>query len=197
VATRRRRRRSFVAFASLAVLGATCAAVALAVTVRDRDDVPTPLDIAKTTGAHNRAADELVHTVDFYEGVVPAGMLNKDKPPSSVCVEIWTRSTPGESAADYEMCATPDAKGNAWIGSIARKRDQGPRLRLGAVKVEQPVPTRLVMRLDPDTIKRPASYRWRTETTSFGQDCSASAGCPDYAPDRPGTAETTLAKPRS
>jgi hypothetical protein len=195
----RRQRRFLITFASLAALGATCAAVAVAVatTVPDRDDVATALDIAKTGGAHNRAADELVHTVDLFEGVNPADMLNKDKPPSSVCVEIWTRSVPGESAADYEMCATPDAKGNAWNASITRKRDQGPRLRLGAVKVEQPAPTRLVMRLDPDIIKRPASYRWRTETTSFGKDCSASAGCPDYAPDRPGTAETKLGKPRS
>jgi hypothetical protein len=195
--SRRQRRRFFVASASLAALGATCAAVAIAITVPDRDDVPTALDIAKTGGVHNRAADELVHTVDLFEGVNPADMLNKDKPPSSVCVEIWTRSVPGESAADYEMCATPDAKGKTWNASIARKRDQGPPLRLGAVKVEQPVATRLVMRLDPDQIKRPASYRWRAETTSFGPDCSAGAGCPDYAPDRPGTAETKLGKPRS
>jgi hypothetical protein len=197
VATRRHGRRLFVSFVSLALLGATCAAIAYAVSVPDRDDVTTALDIAKTSGAHNRAADELVHTIDLYEGVSPADMLNEDEPPSSVCVEIWTRSVPGEAAADYEMCATPDAKGKAWNASIARKRDQGPRLRLGAVKVEQPVATRLVMRLDPDTIKRPASYRWRTETTSFGKACGASGGCPDYAPDRPGTAETKLGKARS
>jgi hypothetical protein len=196
VATKRHRR-LLATFASVAALGATCAAVAIAVTVPDRDDVATALDIARAGGAHNRATDELVHTIDLYAGVSPADMLNKDKPPSSVCVEIWTRSTPGESAADYEMCATPDAKGKAWSASIARKRDQGPPLRLGAVKVEQPVPNRLVMRLDPDKIKRPASYRWRTETTGFAKDCSAAAGCSDYAPDRPGTAETKLGKPRS
>jgi hypothetical protein len=190
-------KRFLAIFASLAALGVLTAAVALAVTVRDRDDVTTALDIAKAGGAHNRAADELVHTVDFYEGVDPKNMLNQDKPPSSVCVEIWTRSTPGESAADYEMCATADAKGTGWKASVARKRDRGTRLRLGAVKVEQPTATRLVMRLDPDQIKRPTSYRWRAETTSFGADCRASMGCPDYAPDRPDTAETLLGKPRS
>jgi hypothetical protein len=190
-------KRVIVTLASLSALAAVCAAVALATTVPDRDDVTTTLDIAKAGGAHNRAADQLVHAIDLYEPVAPADMLNKDKPPSSVCVEIWTRSTPSESAADYEMCATPDAKGKAWGASIARRRDQGPRLRLGAVKVEQPTGTRLVMRLDPDTIKRPTSYRWRVETTSFGKDCSATTGCQDYAPDRPGTAETRLGKPRS
>jgi hypothetical protein len=170
---------------------AVAAPVALATSVRDRDDVTTGLDIAKAAGAHNRASDQLVHTVDFYEAL-PAKLAT----PSSVCVEIWTRSTPGESAPDYEACATRD-KNDKWRASIARKRDKGPRLRLGAVKVEQPSDTRLVLRIDPDDIKRPTSYRWRTEATSFASDCNASTGCPDYAPDRPGTAETKLSKPRS
>jgi hypothetical protein len=177
-------------------LGAGMAAVAIAVTVRDRDDVTTGLDIAKASGSHNRATDMLVHTFDFYAGVDPADLVNKDKPPSSLCVEIWTRSTPGESPADYEACATP-AKGKGWTASIARKRDKGPRLRIGPVKIDQPSDTRVVLRIDPDGIKRPVSYRWRMESTSFGKDCAAVTGCPDYAPDRPGTAETRLGKPRS
>jgi hypothetical protein len=190
-------KRVTASLAVLAALGAVCAAGALAVTVPDRDDVATALDIAKASGSHNRASGELVHTIDFYGSVVPANLVNKDKPPSSVCVEIWTSSTPGESAPDFEMCATPAAKGKSWNASIARKRDKGPRLRLGPVTVEQPTATRLVMRLDPDVIKRPPSYRWRAETTSFGTDCNAATGCPDYAPDRPDTAETRLGKPRS
>ena len=103
-------------------------------------------------------------------------MVNKNKPPSTVCIEIWTRSVPGESAPDYEACAGPKAQGKGWAGSIARKRLLGPQLRLGAVKVEQPSDTRLVMRIDPDDIKRPGSYRWRTESTSFGSDCTSSRG---------------------
>jgi hypothetical protein len=190
-------RRLIASLGGLAALGAVCAAAALAATtVPDRDDVATKLDIAKASAAHNRASDELVHTIDLYGSVVPADLENKDKPPSSICVEIWTRSTPGESAADYEMCATPAAKGQSWNASIARKRDKGPRLRLGRITVEQPAATRLVMRLDPDLIKRPASYRWRAEATSFGSDCQAATGCPDYAPERPDTAETKVVKPR-
>ena len=193
----RRHARAAAALAGALALGAVCATVALATSAPDRDDVTTGLDISKVSGSHNRASDQLVHTIDFYEAVNPAGLVNKDKPPSSICVDIWTRSTPGESAADYEMCATPGAKGNGWKASIARKRSQGPRLRLGAVKVEQPSDTRIVMRLDPDVIKRPASYRWRAEATSFDSDCKAAIGCPDYAPDRPDTALTKLSKPRA
>lgn len=177
---------------AVAVL-ALAAPLAYATTLRDRDDVATTLDIAKTAGAHNRASDQLVHTIDFYEAV--PRRVPKSGAPDSVCVEIWTRSTPKESPADYEACATP-AKGDAWKGSIARKRGVGPRLRVGAVKVEQPSDTRLVLRIDPDDIGRPASYRWRTEATSFGADCKSVTGCPDYAPDRPDTALTRLFKPR-
>jgi hypothetical protein len=169
------------------------APIAHATSVSDRDDVATGFDIAKVNGAHNRVRDELVHTIDFY-GAVPH-RLAKSGAPDSVCVEIWTRSRPGESAPDYEACAVP-AKGSSWKGSIARKRMLGPQLRLGKVKVEQPSDTRLVIRIDPDDIKRPASYRWRVEATDFGSDCTSSSGCPDFAPDRPATAQTKLSKPR-
>lgn len=183
---------------TLSVVLAACgvvAAVAWAVSVRDRDDIVVGLDIAKAAGAHNRASDQLVHTVDFYERV-PHTLTTAGRPPGSVCVSIWTRSKPGESPADYEACATP-GKGSAWNGSIARKRDKGPRLRVAAVKVEQPSDTRLVLRIDPDDIKRPSSYRWRVESTSFAKECTGANGCTDYAPDRPDTAETKLSRPRA
>ena len=179
-------KRAFILMAAALALGAP---VAYATSLVDRDDVTTVLDIAKASGAHNRASDRLVHTVDFYEAIP-----KKLETPGSVCVEIWTRSTPGESPADYEACASR-AKNDAWRGSIARKRERGPRLRIGAVKVEQPSDTRLVLRIDPDLIKRPTSYRWRTEATDFNSDCTAAGGCPDYAPDRPGTARTKLSQP--
>jgi hypothetical protein len=173
---------------------ALAAPIAYATSVRDRDDVSTGFDIAKVSGALNHASDQLVHTVDFYAPI--PHRVTKSGAPDSICVEIWTRSKPGESEPDYEACAIP-AKGSSWKGSIARKRELGPQLRLGGVKVEHPSDTRLVIRIDPDDIKRPASYRWRTEATSFAKDCKSSSGCPDYAPDRPGTAETKLPKPRA
>jgi hypothetical protein len=174
---------------------AAFAGVALATSVPDRDDVTTGLDISKASGVHNRVTDQLVQTIDFYDAI-PHQLSRSGSPPGSICVDIWTRSTPGESAADYEACATP-GKGSTWNGSIARKRAKGPQLRVGAVKVEQPTDTRIVLRIDPDDIKRPASYRWRAEATTFGQDCKSSTGCPDYAPDRPDTALTKLGKPRA
>ena len=182
-----------VVIVAVVLLAAATASVALATTVRDRDDVTTALDIAKASGTYNRVTDQVVQTIDFYDAL-PKAPTAKGTPPSSVCVDIWTRSTPGESPADYEACASLLAKG--WAGSIARKRRRGPQLRVGAVKIEFPTATRMVMRIAPGDIKRPASYRWRVEATDFGSDCKHSTGCPDYAPDRPDTAETALGKPR-
>jgi hypothetical protein len=190
-------KRPAAAVAGALAVTALGAGLAHATSTRDRDDVATALDIAKASGAHNRASDELVHTIDFYGPVTPATMVtNKGKPPSSVCVEIWTRSTPRESPPDYEVCAGVAKGGKAWTGSIARERERGPQLRVGSVKIEQPSDTRLVLRIDPDDIKRPSSYQWRTESTSFGSDCKSSTGCADYAPDRPATAATRLSTPR-
>src|SRR5204863_8419141 len=110
-------------------------------------------------------SDELVQTIDSYEPFAPADMLNKDKPPSSICVEIWTTNKPGEKRPNYEACAAPDAKGKTWKASLARTRQKGTPLRVATLKVEQPSDTRVVMRIDPDGIRRPASYRWRVETT--------------------------------
>lgn len=189
-------RRFSLTLALVLAAALTVAAVALAVSLRDRDDITTGMDISKSAGAHNRSSDELVHTIDFYEAVDPATLSTKDRPPSSVCVEIWTRSRPRESAPDYEACASAAGGAVGWKGSVSRKRERGSPLRVGAVKVEQAGERRLVLRLDPDDIKRPASYRWRSESTSFARDCRNRGGCLDYAPDRPDTAETQLGRPR-
>lgn len=192
-------RRIAATLAALVAAGAIVAAVAYGTTVRDRDDVTVGFDIAKAGGTHNRATDELVHVIDTYEAFTPKDFASATRtgPPSSMCVEIWTTNKPGEGPANYEACATPDSKGTGWKASIARARKKGPRLRVANVKVAQPSDTELVMRIDPDSIRRPGSYRWRAETTSFGKDCKLAAGCQDYAPDRPDTAETRLGKPRA
>ena len=180
----------------IALLALAAAASAAVVTVTDRDDVATPLDIQKASGAHNRTSDQLVHTVDTFEGYQPSDMAGDDPAPSSICIEIWTRSTPGESGPNYEACATPDRRGRNLVGAISRERATGPDLRIGSVRLQRPSRSRLVFRIDPDHIKRPRSYRWRAETTTFGGGCRSASGCPDYAPGRPGTAETRVGRPR-
>jgi hypothetical protein len=189
-------KRTGALLAALLVAGAVLAAIAHATTVLDRDDIATGLDIAKASSTHNRATDELVQSIDTYDPFAPADLVTKGRPPSSVCFEIWTKAVPGRAPADYEACATPDASGKSWRGSVARTRQKGPRLRVAGATVEQPSPTRLVLRFKPASIQRPAVYRWRAETTAFIAGCDGASGCQDYAPDRPDTAKTPVGKPR-
>lgn len=187
-----------LAVACVLALAATCAVAAAAiVSVRDRDDVSTLLDIARASGAHNRSADQLVHAVETHDEYQASDLANDDAPPSSICIEIWTRSEPGDSGPDYEACAVPDRRARALKGAISREREKGPDLRVGTVRLQRPTRTRLIFRIDPDHIKRPRSYEWRAETTTFGGGCRAASGCSDHAPDRPDVAETRIGRPKS
>lgn len=168
-------------------------ASAFAAGVDDRDDSDGKVDIQRATGSHNRAKDELVHVVTTYGAFTPRTLLNRDGPPGSICVNIWTTRTPGDAPPNYEACATSDSRGK-WHGSLARNPDRGTPIRRGSVTVEQPSTRKLVIRIDPDRLRRPASYRWTVETVTFADGCPSVTGCEDFAPDRPDTLETKLGK---
>lgn len=176
----------------LAVLALPASAYAAG--VDDRDDSDGAVDIKLATGSHNRAKDELVHVITTYDTFSPRRLLNSDGPPGSVCVNIWTTRTPGDAAPNYEACATAARTGRSWRGSLARNPDRGTPIRRGSVKVEQSSTRKLVIRIDPDRIRRPASYRWTMQATTFGDGCPRLTGCEDFAPDRPDTLETKLGR---
>ena len=179
---------------ALALLLLAVPAAALA--VDDRDDSAGAIDIARATGAHNRSTDELVHAFVAYDRFSPRSARNSEGPPGSVCVNIWTTRTPGEDVPNYEACATSDRTGREWRGSLIRNRERGEPIRRGSVKVEQPSTRRLVIRIDPDRLRRPASYRWTAQAVTFGEGCPAVTGCEDFAPDRPDFERTRLRSPR-
>ena len=182
--------------ALLACVLAALPAVALArsPTVQDRDDSKAAVDIATAKGSHNRTADQLVHVITTYDAFAPSDLLNRDGPPGSVCLNIWTTREPGEDPPNYDVCVTSDKRGRVYRASIARETRNARRV--GAGRVDQPDPKRLEIRFDPDRIHRPRSYRWVAQSATFGEGCSARTGCEDFAPDRPDTAITRLGKPR-
>lgn len=180
-----------------ALLALAAAGAALAATIRDRDDAaPGAVDLSAVRAAHNRVTDELVYLIDLHDPLDPRVLLSDDGPPGSVCVNVWTRRRPGEGAPDYDVCAGPDRAGRLHA-SVARHGASGGVRRVGAADVEQTGERRLELRIDPDDIRRPRSYRWTVESVTFGAGCPAATGCEDYVPDRPRTARTTLGKPRS
>jgi hypothetical protein len=177
-----------------ALLALPAAAVARSPTVQDRDDSKAAVDIASVRGSHNRTADQIVHVVTAYDAFSPSDLLNRDGPPGSICINVWTTREPGEDAPNYDVCATSDRRGRVYRASIAR-HTRSVR-RVGTAVVEQASPTRLEIRFDPDRIRRPRSYRWVTQTATFGEGCDDPTGCEDFAPDRPEAALTRLGTPR-
>jgi hypothetical protein len=183
-----------VALLVCALASVPAAALARSPTVQDRDDSKAAVDIASAKGSHNRTADQIVHVVTAYGDFGPRDLLNSDGPPGSVCLNIWTTREPGEDVPNYDVCVTSDKRGRVYRASIARLTRNARRV--GAARVEQTDPRRLEIRFDPDRIHRPRSYRWVTQTATFGADCGGPTGCEDFAPDRPDTALTRLGTPR-
>lgn len=171
------------------------AAVALAATIEDRDDSAGAVDLASTRATHNRVTDELVYVIDLQDPLDPRALLSESGPPGSICVNVWTRRTPREEPPDYDVCVTSDRDGDLHA-SVARLGSRGGARRIGAADVEQTSERRVELRIDPDDIRRPRSYRWTLQAVAFSAGCPAVTGCEDFVPDRPGTSRTRLSAPR-
>lgn len=163
------------------------------------EDAPgdkTAVDIVQARGSHNRVTDELVHVI-----VAPAAIDIKalaspsGRPPGNVCLNIWTRRTPGEDEQNFDVCATPNRGADGLRATVNRHGRTGAIRRLAAARAEVSGETKLELRFDPDDIGRPASYRWNAESSSFGAGCPDS-GCADLAPERGKTVETRLGTAR-
>lgn len=190
-------RRRVVAIVAVAAVAAPGAFAIAQSRFGDRDDSAGVVDLSGVRAAHNRVADQLVWVIDLHDELRPDLLLNRDGPPGSICVNAWTRRTPGEAAPDYDVCITSEPRGRGLRATVARQGATGRVRRGGAAEVEQRSETRLVLRVDPDQLGRPRSLRWTLQAAVFSPGCPAFTGCEDYIPDRPRTARTRLRAPRS
>ncbi len=187
----------------LPLLAVPLATAALAVAqgredgVADGDDSRSRADIASARAAHDRSNDRLAHIVRFHERISPRVFRNaieEHGPPGSLCVNIWTRRTPWEASPNYDVCVTADRDREELQASVSRLGPRGGVRRRGAASAELTSRRRLVVRFDPDLIRRPVAYRWSVQVTTFARGCTA-RGCKDFAPRRGRTVRTELAAP--
>ena len=94
-------------------------------------------------------------------------------PPGSVCVNIWTTRTPGEASPNFDVCVTrqpqarpPDRERQPARPARRRHAEWATRRRSSTSR------RRLVVRFDPDLIRRPAAYRWSVQATTFERGCT-------------------------
>ena len=181
-------------------LAAVVAASALAVaqddqgTVSDGDDSRSRVDISSARAAHDRSNDRLAHIIRFHERISPRSFRNavaKHGPPGSVCINIWTRRTPWEASPNYDVCVSGNRDGDSLVASVSRLGQRGGVRRRGEASAQLTSRRRLVVRFDPDLIRRPSSYRWSVQVTTFEAGCTR-RGCQDFAPRRGRSVRTEL-----
>jgi hypothetical protein len=166
-------------------------------TVSDGDDSRSRVDIASARVTHDTSNDRLAHIVRFHEPISPRNFRNAvaaHGPPGSVCVDIWTTRTPREASPNFDVCVTSNRDRDRLVASVSRLGARGGVRRVGRASAELTSTRRLVVRFDPDLIRRPAAYRWSVQVTTFERGCTR-RGCIDLAPRRGRTERTKLGSP--
>ncbi len=165
--------------------------------VSDGDDSRSSADISSVRAVHDRANDRLAHIIRFHAGISPSDLRNaidEHGPPGSVCINIWTGRTPWEASPNFDVCVTADRDANDLVASVSKLGARGGSRKRGPASAELTSRRRLVVRFDPDLIRRPAAYRWSVEVTTFARGCT-SRGCKDFAPRRGRSVRTELGAP--
>jgi hypothetical protein len=166
--------------------------------VTDGDDSASQVDIASVRATHDRTGDRLAHIIRFHAGIAASDFRNEvdeHGPPGSVCINIWTRRTPWEASPNFDVCVSADRERNL-VASVSRLGARGGVRRRGSASAELTSKRRLVVRFDPDRIRRPSAYRWSVEVATFERGCT-SRGCKDFAPKRGRSVRTELGAPAS
>ena len=180
--------------AALAAGSAVAVAQSRDGTVSDGNDSRSRVDIAAVRATHDRGNDRLAHIVRFHGRISARNFRNavqEHGPPGSICINIWTSRTPWEASPNYDVCVTGDRDRRKLVASVSRHGSSGGVRRVGRAGAELTSARRLVLRFDPDLIRRPGSYRWSVHVTTFERGCTR-RGCQDFAPRRGRSVRTQL-----
>lgn len=182
-----------------ALLVVSCLFIAVPAFAADRDDSEGPVDFSDARATYNRATDEVVFVISTHAAWTPTDLVSGDgRPPGSVCVNVWLEAKPGEAEPEYAVCAGAARDGGGGLrGGVFRNRRTGAAKRMGAASALMASGTRLELRFSPKLIRRPDSFRYSLQATTFGTGCEGATGCEDFLPDRPETDRLTLGTPRS
>ena len=127
-------------------------------------------------------------TITLAAKLKPSDLLSKTGPPGSICLRLWTASTPPDMPADYLVCATAQDE-DTMRANVMREDDDGMPDRTGAASVSLRVSRIFVLRFSQSAIQRPKTIRFAAEATRAG--CPRTS-CADVAPNAPETATFKL-----
>jgi hypothetical protein len=175
------------AAASIALIVAIVGLAASTATVRDPSDTPVVLDIQ--SASITPRGSRLEARVTFYDAWGPEDLLAPSGPPGSICVDLWTKHTPGDDAPDYLVCATARAS-NRLGANVLHDTGAGLPVRADTASASAAGRT-LTLRWRAAAIGSPARLRYAAEATQT-LGCKRPRGCVDRAPNGTRTALVTL-----
>lgn len=182
------RRRTLGLLSLVLAVGVTgSAALALAATapkpvtqVDPKGDVNGALDLRQVVLA--RGTDgRLRASLTLAAGWDADDLLAEEGPPGSLCLKVWTASTPPDQTPDYLVCVTANADGDLR-GSVLKQRANQLPERTGAATITKPTERTVTIRFSQTAVGKPETVRVQAETTRAG--CPRGS-CIDLAPDAP------------
>src|SRR5689334_343983 len=159
-------------------------------TVKDAtgDVTKNPMDLTRVS--LGRAANgQLRASLTTAAGFKVSSMVAKDGIPASVCLRLWTKTTPGGAPPDYLVCATATKDGKHLDGSVLQEREGTTPVRVGPARATRSNSSNITIRFGQSLVGRPAVIKFAGETISAGCD---RVTCTDIAPENGKTARFRL-----
>lgn len=161
-----------------------------AVVITDPADATSnPVDITRASlGRASR--DRLKFSIRGAQDFDASDLLAKHGPPGSICLKLWTKSTPPDQTPDYLVCVTSDEDENYRASVLRERANQLPR-RVGRAAIEDEGDRSITLLFRQASIGKPGKLRFAVESTRSG---CARIGCIDTAPAPAALPELVLRK---
>jgi hypothetical protein len=144
---------------------------------------PVRLQLGLASDGRLRAVISLAKALD------PKDLLSDSGPPGSICLRLWTQTTPGTVPPDFLVCVTAD-KNAKLRATISQERVNAQPLRVGDAVLSRASSKQLVLKFARSRVGSPKkTIRFAVEATKRG--CTR-VSCVDTLPNAPTTATLKL-----
>jgi hypothetical protein len=171
-----------VTLASLGT-GVAVAQAPTSVVASDRADAPEGTPDLKRVGATRGTDGSVRFALSFAAPLTPADLLTEADdagPPGSVCMRLWTTSTPRTTMADRLACVTSQPGGRAFRVTVTKEVPGALPSTVGTATLTRPSRTSIALRIPSGVFGTARSVRFAAEATRPG---CVRLRCVDLAPD--------------
>ena len=153
------------------------------VVATDRTDAREGTPDLKRVAASRLSGGGVRLALSLAEELTPADLLTEADgagPPGSICVRMWTTSTPRTTAPDLLACVTAQADAKTLRATVTKEVPGRLPSTVGAATLTRPSDRSVALRLAPGLLGRATRLRFAAEATRPG---CVRLSCVDLAPD--------------